>query len=261
MNFHLNWHVFFSLSILVIFNQWPPKIALFYPLISCLLLDWWYMLAWEFDCVVICYDYIINFITEPRFSSSHPDFQFLMSPQKEMYIKVSGINYSIFPTHLLWRNCCCSELWHALWFILTFANHKLLKMFFLCRKWDCWRWSMVCSRFQKPWNFFITMLVLFIGLYHLRLQILRLKVIFFLKICNSQTVYKFEVDFLKKHYYSELLSWDRESLIPHWIIYFPFIWQLFFFRYRLVLCWLHNIYLHNLLFHAFLWYVSPGWKM
>lgn len=199
--------------------------------------------------------------TEPQFSSSHPDFQFLMSPQKEMYIKVSGINYSIFPTHLLWRNCCCSELWHALWFILTFANHKLLKMFFLCRKWDCWRWSMVCSKFQKPWNFFITMLVLFIVLYHLRLQILRLKVIFFLKICNSQTVYKFEVDFLKKHYYSELFSWDRESLIPHWIIYFPFIWQLFFFRYRLVLCWLHNIYLHNLLFHAFLWYVSPGWKM
>ena len=36
-------------------------------------------------------------------------------------------------------------------------------------KWDCWRWSRVCPRFQQPWNFFITMLVLFIGLYHLRL--------------------------------------------------------------------------------------------
>jgi succinate dehydrogenase hydrophobic anchor subunit len=38
---------------------------------------------------------------------------------------------------------------------------------------------MVCSRWQNPWTFSITMHVLFIGLYHLRLQLILFFFFFF----------------------------------------------------------------------------------
>lgn len=51
---------------------------------------------------------------------------------------------------------------------------------------------MVCSRWRKPWTFSITMHVLFIGLYHLRLNLIYSLSLFNYQPCGNDNLCKLE---------------------------------------------------------------------